>query len=167
MGQNIRWAVAGLATAAAFVVPAWLCGAVVLPPLLKDPAVRWSLASALGAVLSSLTVLWGHGFATRATTPGPSPDRRVQATAERAVAIGGDNQGSISIGDGPGATTSPVPPAAGPQPAAGPNPTPTPDAGTGTVSASGNRSIAIGGNNSGPLSNGDQSAGGQPGGAHP
>ncbi|MEW1723912.1 hypothetical protein [Streptomyces sp. NPDC093109] len=163
MGQNIRWAVAGLATAAAFVVPAWLCGAVVLPPLLDDSAVRWSLASALGAVLSSLTVLWGHGFATRTPAPGPpppapdpTPSRSVQVTTERSVAIGGDNQGSISTGD-TNPTTAPV------QPAAGPNPTPTPD----TLSVSRNRSITIDGNNSGTLSTGDQSAGGQPGGAHP
>jgi len=154
MGRNIRWVVAGLATAAAFAVPVWLCGAVVLPTLVKDPAIRWSLASALGAVLSSLTVLWGHGFATRATPP---PGRPVQATAERAVAIGGDNQGSISTGDGPGAAPSPVPPAAGPQP------TPA----TATVSAPGNRSIVVGGTNSGTLSTGDQSPGGQPGGARP
>uniref|UniRef100_UPI002F90CE67 hypothetical protein n=1 Tax=Streptomyces sp. NBC_01553 TaxID=2975877 RepID=UPI002F90CE67 len=149
MERNVRWVVAGLATAAAFVVPAWLCGAVVLPPLLKDPAIRWSLASALGAVLGSLAVLWGHGFATRAPatgTFGPS----VQATAERAVAIGGDNRAPVSTGDAP----APAQPAAG-QPSA-------PPSAPSTVSASGNRAISIGGTNSGPLSTGDQ-----PGGAHP
>ncbi|MDV9171881.1 hypothetical protein R6V09_17355, partial [Streptomyces sp. W16] len=65
MGRDVRWAVAGTATAAAFAVPAWLCGAIVLPSLLNDPAIRWSPASALGAVLGSLAVLWGHAFATR------------------------------------------------------------------------------------------------------
>ncbi|SOE47128.1 hypothetical protein SAMN05446589_0104 [Streptomyces sp. OV198] len=154
MGRNVRWAVAGLATAAAFAVPAWLCGAVVLPPLLKDPAIRWSLASALGAVLGSLAVLWGHGFATRAPATGTS-GRSVQATAERAVAIGGDNQAPVSTGDAPApAPPAPAQPAAGPRPA----PPPAPD----TVSASGNRAIAIGGDNSGPLATGDQA-----GGAHP
>ncbi|MGJ5799831.1 hypothetical protein ACSCB1_11980 [Streptomyces europaeiscabiei] len=154
MGRNIRWAVAGLATAVAFAVPAWLCGSVVLPPLLKDPAIRWSLASALGAVLGSLAVLWGHGFATRAPATGTS-GRSVQATAERAVAIGGDNRALIFTGDT--ASTPPTPA----QPSAGPHSAPPPPA-LDTVSASGNRAIAIGGTNSGPLSTGDQ-----PGGAHP
>ncbi|MDT0479767.1 hypothetical protein [Streptomyces doebereineriae] len=149
MGRNVRWAVAGLATAAAFAVPAWLCGAIVLPPLLKDPAIRWSLASALGAVLGSLAVLWGHSFATRAPAAGTS-GRSVRATAERAVAIGGDNRAPVSTGDAP----APAPPAGGSHP----DPPPAPD----TVSASGSRAIAIGGTNSGPLSTGDQ-----PGGAHP
>ncbi|MDH6214167.1 hypothetical protein [Streptomyces pseudovenezuelae] len=149
MGRNARWAVAGLMTAAAFAVPAWLCGAIVLPPLLKDPAIRWSLAAALGAVLGSLAVLWGQGFATRAPSTGTS-GHSVVATAERAVAIGGDNRAPVSTGD---ATTTSQPPA-GPHPAS----PPAPD----TVSASGNRGIAIGGTNSGPLSTGDQR-----GGAHP
>lgn len=161
MERNIRWAVAGLVTAAAFTVPAWLCGSVVLPPLLKDPAIRWSLASALGAVLGSLAVLWGHGFATRPPAPGTAFPS-VRATAERAVAIGGDNRGAISTGDGTApAPPAPAPPAAGPQ--ADPPPAPAPDA----VSASGTRAIAIGGTNTGPLSTGDQPAGGAPGGAHP
>ncbi|MEV0444815.1 hypothetical protein AB0I84_04560 [Streptomyces spectabilis] len=145
MGRSIRWAGAGLATAAAFAVPAWLCGAVVLPPLLKDPAIRWSLASALGAVLGSLAVLWGHGFATRAPAPG-TPGRSVQATAERAVAIGGDNGAPVSTGD----ATAPAQPAAGPHPA--------PLLAPATVTASGNRAIVIGGTNSGPLSTGDQTS---------
>ncbi|GGT55226.1 hypothetical protein GCM10010271_68830 [Streptomyces kurssanovii] len=145
---------AGLATAAAFAVPVWLCGVIVLPPLLKDPAIRWSLASALGAVLGSLAVLWGHGFATRAPATGTS-GRSVQATAERAVAIGGDNRAPVSTGDAP----APAPPTPA-QPAAGPHPAPPPA--LETVSASGSRAIAIGGTNSGPLSTGDQ-----PGDAHP
>ena len=163
MGRNVRWAVAGLATAAAFAVPVWLCGAVVLPPLLKDPAIRWSLASALGAVLGSLAVLWGHSFATRAPATGTS-GRAVQATAERTVAIGGDNRAPVSTGDTTAPTPpAPVQPAAGPNPAPAPAPPPAPD----TVSASGNRSIAIGGTNSGPLSTGDRTTGDQPGGARP
>lgn len=162
MGRKVRWAVAGLVTAAAFAVPVRLCGAVVLPPLLKDPAIRWSVATALGALLGGLAVLWGQGFATRtpAATGTGTSGRSVQATAERAVAIGGDNQGPVSTGDGiTPARPAPAPPAAG-QPSA---PPPAPD----TVSASGNRSIAIGGTNSGPLSTGDQSTGDQPGGAQP
>ncbi|MEU1041866.1 hypothetical protein [Streptomyces sp. NPDC005907] len=152
MGRNARWLVAGLVTAAAFAVPAWVSGAVVLPSLLEDPAIRWSLASALGAVLGSLGVLWGHAFATRASTAGRT-DSSVQATGERSAAVGGDNWAPVTTGD----TTAPAPPTAAPpleHPlAAGPPPlTPT----AGTASATGDRAIGVGGSNSGPLSTGDQ-----------
>ncbi|MEU1827520.1 hypothetical protein ABZ502_34580 [Streptomyces abikoensis] len=169
MQPNVRWAVAGLATAAAFAVPAWLGGAVVLPPLLKDPAIRWSLASALGAVLGSLAVLWGHGFATR-TRQEDHPRTRsggsVQATGERAVAIRGNPAGDISTGDtgvprttaDPTARRAPAPPA---PPAASPTPAPQPAPEPGTVAASGERSIAISGNPEGTLSTGDHPGGGQ------
>jgi hypothetical protein len=152
MGRNIRWAVAGLVTAAAFVVPTWSCGAMVLPLLVEDAAIRWSLASALGTALAALAASWGYGFATRdRPTTGQSPSSpSVQATAERAVAIGGNNQARVSTGDAP-APTQPAPAGS----AAGQSPAP-PAPGAASASASGERSIAIGGNNSGPLSTGDQ-----------
>jgi len=159
MRQNARWMVAGLATAAAFSVPTWLCGAVVLPSLLKDLAIRWSLASALGAVLGSLAVLWGHAFATRATATETS-SRLVQATADRAVAIGGDNQAPVLTGDAIAPAQPATSPAATGQPSA-------PPPAINTVSASGNRAIAIGSTNAGSLSTGDRPAGDPPGGAHP
>lgn len=151
VGWNLRWVVAGLVTTATLAVPVWLGGAVVLPPLVGDPAIRWSLASALGTALAALSASWGYGYATRArpangrATTSPS----VQATAERAVAIGGNSQAPVSTGD---AAQGPIPTApAGPS-AGNPPAPPAP----GTVSASGERSIAIGGNSSGALSTGDQ-----------
>jgi hypothetical protein len=150
MGRNVRWVVAGLATAAAFAVPVWLGGAVVLPSLLKDPAIRWSVASALGAVLGSLAVLWGHAFATRpqgTDSSGPS----LQITGERAVGIGRENWAPVSTGD----NTAPAQPISVP-PAAGQPPVSSP---AGTVSVSGDRAIGIGGTNSGLLSTGDQPSG--------
>ncbi|WP_051969114.1 hypothetical protein [Kitasatospora azatica] len=149
---------AGIVTLLAFAVPVWLCGAVVLPSLLKDPAIRWPLASTLGAALAALAAVWGQGFATSGQgTTGQTPSApSVQATPARAVAIGGNNQGAISTGDalvpaqptpaGPATAQPPAPPASPPQ----------------TASASGERSITIGGDNSGSLSTGDQ-----PGSAHP
>ncbi|MFF8787996.1 hypothetical protein [Streptomyces sp. NPDC015125] len=154
MRRNLRWAVAGLATVVAFAVPVWLCAAVVLPSLLKDPAIRWALASALGTVLASLAAVWGHGYATRTEGSTRRSASSVQATAERAVAIGGSNQGPVSTGDTQVPAQSPaVAPATPQHPAA-----PPADA----VTASGNRSIAIGGNNSGPLSTGNQPDGPRP-----
>jgi hypothetical protein len=124
---------------------------VVLPSLLKDPAIRWALASALGSALAALAALWGHGFATRVQgTTGQAPSGpSVQATADRAVAIGGSNSGPIATGD---AQVPAQPAAGGPAPAQPPAP-PAPN----TVSTSGKRSIAIGGNNTAPLSTGDHS----------
>jgi hypothetical protein len=147
--------VAVLATVAAFTVPTWLCGAVLMPPLVNDPAIRWSLSSALGAVLAPLAASWGHAFATRAQATEPAVSRRlIQALGTRAVAIGGDNQASVSTGDAtPPAQSAPA------EPAVAQDPSPLQ---TDTVSASGNRSIAIGGNNSGQLFTGDQ-----PGSARP
>lgn len=144
MGRNLRWAVAGLATAAAFAVPAWLCGAVVLPSLLKDDGIRWALASALGAVLAPLAAVWGHGFASRAEGTIGQAAPSVQAAAGGAVAIGGSNQGSISTGGAPVPAQSPVV-----APAASQHPEPPP---AGSVTASGPGSIAIGRDNTGPLS---------------
>lgn len=155
-----RWMVAGLATVAGFVVPTWLCGALALPSALEDPATRWAVASALGAALAALAAMWGYGFATRteeADDRGPSGPA-VQALGGRAVAVAGSNSGSISTGDtgvprqppGQVASVNPTPP----QPPAPPVP--------GTVTAAGERSIAIGGDSTGPLSTGDHHGGAQP-----
>ncbi|MFI9771844.1 hypothetical protein ACIHJG_34010 [Streptomyces sp. NPDC052415] len=164
MPQNIRWAAAVLVTVAAFTVSTWLCGAVVLPSMLKDPAIRWGLASALGGAMAALAASWGHGFATRARREDPprTPSGgSVQATGERAVAIHGNPAGDISTGDtriprtpaDPTARREPAPPDASPAPPPAPQP--------GTVTASGERSIAISGNPGGNLSTGDHPGEGQ------
>jgi hypothetical protein len=155
MRRNLRWAAAGLVTAVAFAVPTWLCGAVFLPPIVTDDAIRWSLSSALGVVLATLAVAWGQGFATRACqedTPTPPSDGPVTASGTRSVAVKGNPTGPISTGDTGGRAApdsspvcpQPVPPAA-PAPAS-PQPEPEPERGSGSVTASGERSIAIDGN---------------------
>jgi hypothetical protein len=83
--RSVRWAAAVLVTVAAFAVPTWLCGAMVLPSLPKDPAIRWGVASALGAALAALAAAWGYSFATRAEEENHSRTPSgvsVQATAE-------------------------------------------------------------------------------------
>ncbi|MBT2483003.1 hypothetical protein J7E94_33560 [Streptomyces sp. ISL-94] len=133
--------------------PTWLCGVLVLPSVLEDPATRWAVASALGTAVAALAGMWGYGFATR--TPGPD----TQASGVRAVAVGGSNSGSIFTGD-TGA------PGQSPGQAGGGNPTspptPAPPVAGGTVTAAGERSIAIGGDSTGPLSTGDHHGGAQP-----
>jgi hypothetical protein len=151
VGRFGRWAVAVLATATAFLLPAWICGALVLPSMLKDPSIRWGLASALGAALAALAAAWGYGFATRVKDP-EHPNRMVLAPGVRAAVVGGSNRGSISTGD----TAAPRQPSAqgAAQKSATPQP-PTAQAAS-TVTASGERSIAVGGDNEGLLSTGDQ-----------
>ncbi|WP_327349068.1 hypothetical protein [Streptomyces europaeiscabiei] len=148
-----RWAAAGLVTVTGFTVPTWLCGALVLPPVLDDPAIRWSVASALGAAVAALAGMWGYGFATRPRERQPSGPE-VQALGGRAVAVGGNNSGGISTGET--GTTGRSPDHAG-----GGDPPPQPPArpASGTVTAAGERSIAIGGDNTGPLSTGDHHGG--------
>jgi hypothetical protein len=60
-----RWSVAVLVTVAAFVVGTWISGAIVLPSIVKDPAIRWSIAAAFGVAVAGLGALWGHSFGAR------------------------------------------------------------------------------------------------------
>ncbi|MER7760638.1 hypothetical protein [Streptomyces sp. NPDC097619] len=189
---------AGLVTVVGFAVPTWLCGAVILPVVLADAGIRWSLASALGAALAALAGMWGYGFATGPAAPSPSqapsptpmppptpdpamssgpPAPVVQARGARSIAIGGSNSGDIGTGDrstagGAGEATDPGPdpvpgPGPDPDPAAAPGPARRPaepgrEGGRGTVAAEGQRSIAVGGDNSGRLSTGDDPGGNRP-----
>jgi len=147
-----RWAIAGVVTAAVFAAVTVLGAVVVLAPLMEDAAIRWGLASAMGAVLAAVAGAWGHGYATAGPQqPGPTPpSRSAQASAAGSVAVAGDNSGSITTGN--------ITPRVLPQPPA-PSQPPVPPAANSTVTASGERSIAIGGNSSGTLSTGDQNDG--------
>jgi hypothetical protein len=62
--QIVRWWVAALVTVAAFSLSTWICGALVLPPMMKNPAVRWGVAAGLGVAMAALAALWGHSYAT-------------------------------------------------------------------------------------------------------
>ncbi|MEU4682555.1 hypothetical protein [Streptomyces xinghaiensis] len=147
----------------AFAIPTWLCGAVLLPSVLTDAAVRWGLSSALGVVLATLAVAWGQGFATRARqedTLHPSPNESVTASGLRSIAVKGDPTGNISTGDtGARSDLDGSPNRPEPQAPASPapdSPRPEPEPGPGSVTASGERSIAISGNPGGTISTGDQ-----------
>ncbi|GEB60107.1 hypothetical protein GCM10017674_75900 [Streptomyces gardneri] len=146
-----------MATVSSFAAVTSLCGALVLPPMMEDAAIRWGLASAMGAALAALAAAWGHGFATRTPqTPGEAPlGRSAHAAGAGSVAVAGDNSGSIATGDITPRAVPAQPPAQWP---ATPPP-PAPPSSNSTVTASGERSIAVGGNSSGTLSTGDQSGG--------
>jgi hypothetical protein len=130
-----RWLLAAVTTVAVFVLITWACGALVLPLLLDDPAVRWGIASALGAAVAAVAASWGASVATRTPQQDPAPD----------PVVGGGNSGVIATGDGPRPTPPPERAPAAPAPPS-----------AHTVSASGERSIALGGDNTGTVSTGDQ-----------
>jgi hypothetical protein len=159
-----RWLLAGAVAMVAFIVPTVLCGVWLLSALVPDEAARWGVASALGAAVAAVSVLWGQGFAARpgggsATAGGPA--RSVQASGTRAVAVGATVRGTISTGDGDVPCVSPPAgrPAQGttvtasPEPAAGAAP-------LGSVTASGERSVVVGDAVVGDIATGDRPSGG-------
>lgn len=143
MSRGARWLVAAGVTAAAFAVPTMVCGIWVLRSLVRDAGARWAVASALGAALAALAVLWGQGFASG----GAGTAGTVEARGGRSVAVRGPVTGNISTGDvgvGPQATPPAAPAAA--QPAMPP----------GSVVASGERAVALGDGLDGDIDTGDR-----------
>jgi hypothetical protein len=73
--QIVRWWVAALVTVTTFSLSTWICGALVLPAVMKDPAVRWGVAAGLGVAMAALAALWGHSYATTHPPRRPLPPR--------------------------------------------------------------------------------------------
>src|SRR5258708_24931663 len=83
-------------------------GAVVLPPMLHSPDVRWVVAAGFGVAAAALAALWGHWFATRDTSAAEPTGKSVTASGAESIAAGGDISGSASTGGrkpGPGRAT--------------------------------------------------------------
>ena len=99
MSRLIRWVIAGLVTAAVFVLGAWLSGALIFPLLVRGTADRWALAGGTAAVIASLTAVWGASWAQSAD-PGPAAGPASVAATDRSVAFRGRNDGTIITGDG-------------------------------------------------------------------
>lgn len=109
MSRGWRWLIAVLGPLALFALVWWAWLALRLPP--DDPGGRLAAALATaGAVAVSVGALlaWWAARDTdlpQATAPPgtgslPTQSTAVTASGERSVAIGGDNSGSISTGDG-------------------------------------------------------------------
>ncbi|WP_344439304.1 hypothetical protein [Kitasatospora nipponensis] len=144
-------------------MPAVVCGLWVLPSLVDDAATRWGVASALGAAVAALAVLWGQGFAASDSGQGGAGTASgvsVEASGARSVAVGGSVKGNISTGDtGTGARHTP-----GAGGSTGPASPPGPRVGRapGSVVASGDRSVAVGDGVEGDITTCDQAAGPRP-----
>ncbi|MEW2287512.1 hypothetical protein [Streptomyces sp. NPDC047841] len=147
MGRLWRWVTAAGVTVAAFAVPALVCGRWALVPVVADTATRWAVACALGTAVAALAVLWGQSFAA-AAAPTP-PTATVAASGNRAVAVNGPVNGTITTGDR--GTPAPAP---GPRSASRQGPAPTPTTPESVV-ASGERSVALGGGFTGDIVTGD------------
>ncbi|MFF4448282.1 hypothetical protein [Streptomyces sp. NPDC001502] len=149
--RSWRWFTAAVVTVVAFAVPTVVCGVWVLPSVIQDPGTRWAVASALGAAVAALAVLWGQSFAASpTTTAAPPPPATVIASGGRAVAIEGDVEGNITTGNRGGRA---VPPVAGQTPAVPGGPVPVPP---GSVVASGDRAAALRGKIKGDVTTGDE-----------
>lgn len=72
MKPLVRWLVASLVTVAVFAVLTAICGALVLPTVMKDPGSRWGVAGGLGVAVAALAALWGHSFATAERSASPA-----------------------------------------------------------------------------------------------
>lgn len=68
-----RWLVAVMVTVAAFAMTTWICGALILPVVMRDPGVRWGVAGACGVAVAALAALWGHSFASAGRSEDPFP----------------------------------------------------------------------------------------------
>lgn len=90
--SRLRWWVAGVVTLAAFVATSWVSGALILARLLPSGDIRWPAALVIGAAAAAFAGLWGQSWAT-AGDPAASG-------VNRSVAVGRDNPGIISTGDG-------------------------------------------------------------------
>lgn len=148
MGRGMRWLVAGIVAAAAFAVPTVTCGLWVLPSLVKDAGARWAVASAMGAAVAALAVMWGQSFASGNSLRAGSAEAR----GARSIAIIGRVQGNVSTGDNgrpsaPAARATPLPSPGSIAPPAQP----------GSVVAAGERSIALGDGLVGNADTGDDS----------
>ncbi|WP_314249826.1 hypothetical protein [Streptomyces sp. DSM 40907] len=157
LARSWRWFTAAGVTVVAFAAPTVVCGLWVLPSVIQDPGTRWAVASALGAAVAALAVLWGQSFAASPTTAAaPPPPATVIASGDRAFAVEGDVEGNITTGNRGGPA---VPPAGWQPPAAPGSAALVPP---GSVVASGDRAAAFRGKVKGDVTTGDQPGGPTP-----
>jgi hypothetical protein len=93
MSRAARWLAAVVVTVAAFGVSLWVCGALLLPLVLKSGADRWVVAAGLGVAVAALAALWGASWAGHSEESSSGP-------GGRSISAGGDISGIASTGDG-------------------------------------------------------------------
>ena len=98
MKPGVRWTVASLVTIVTFAVASWLAGALLLPPFMKDPAIRWGLAGGFGVAVAALAALWGHSFAVVERPSELVADGDQDAAAKAVTTQAGSTHNEISGG---------------------------------------------------------------------
>lgn len=93
-----RWLVAVMVTVAAFAMTTWICGALILPVVMRDPGVRWGVAGACGVAVAALAALWGHSFASAGRSEDPVPANVQRATSAATTTGLGNTRNRISGG---------------------------------------------------------------------
>jgi len=106
--KNItRGTFAVVIVAAVFALVAWLCGAIILPHLLKDPVVRWTVATAAAIAIDALVAMWAYSFAKGGenddTGTAETRTGRTKNSIKKAIILGPVTQGrDITRPTGPG-----------------------------------------------------------------
>jgi hypothetical protein len=93
-----RWSFATVVTIAAFTLVTWLCGALVLPHMLADPAVRWGISGCLGVAVAALAALWGHSFAAGGQHAESADNSGPAAATQTRRTLSADTHNEISGG---------------------------------------------------------------------
>jgi hypothetical protein len=93
MDRAGRWLVAVVVTVAAFGVSLWVCGALLLPLVMKSEADRWVVAAGLGVAVAALAALGCASWAGQSEDSSPGPGKR-------SISASGDISGIASTGDG-------------------------------------------------------------------
>ena len=96
--KNIaRGTFAVVIVAAVFALVAWFCGAIILPHVLKDPVVRWTVATAAAIAVDALVAMWAYSLVkggenddTGAVKTGAG---RTKSSIKKAVILGPVTQG--------------------------------------------------------------------------
>ena len=92
MSRVGRWLVAVVVTVAAFGVSLWVCGALLLPLVLRSEADRWVVSAGLGVAVAALAALWGASWAGQSEDSSSGP-------GGRSISASGDVSGIASTGD--------------------------------------------------------------------
>jgi hypothetical protein len=97
MKNVARGTFAVIIVAAVFALLAWLCGAIILPNVLKDPGVRWTVATAAAIAVDALVAVWAYSFGKRGENNGTGTVKtgagRTKNSIKRAVILGPVTQG--------------------------------------------------------------------------
>jgi hypothetical protein len=97
MSRTVRWLVAAVVTVAAFGVSLWVCGALLLPLVLKSGADRWVVAAGLGVAVAALAALWGAWWAGREAEASSSRPEEVSISADVISGIVSKGNGTTNI----------------------------------------------------------------------